>query len=145
MAERALSAAEYRDLEAERKKRRRRRPREPEVGIWWDDGKKLVVLSNPVSTAERTSRWLNGSWDHWRAWPAIASVYDRTDEDEYCSVPRGRVVYDVKNQLPVIYHGTATTPGRLKRIAAQFNLESWQASLDEHYESSVPDHEFDID
>ena len=139
-----LSSQEYIALEVERAKRiQDSNHREQEVGIWWDDGTSLVILSDPISKSENSVRWFNGTWDHWRAWPAVAHIYEKHTEDEYCSVPRGRVVYDVKLKVAIIYHGTKATKKRLSLVVQEFQLINWQTALDEHYEEHAPEHEFE--
>lgn len=143
--ERILTAENYIRLDKERKARRKSESTEPEVGIWWDNGRKLVVISDPLSVGERAARWVNGAWDHWRAWPAVAGGYGCTAEDEYCSVPRGRVVFDLKVEAAVIYHGSQTNVRRLDYIAKAFRLTRWTAQLDLHYEKHLPEFEWEND
>lgn len=143
MQAQSLTIQEYRQLESQRKRRRRSAQNELEVGIWWDDGKVLAIISDPLSQADRSSRWINGHWDHWRAWPAVAGMYDRTCEDEYCSVPRGRVVYDGKDRRAIIYHGSESPDARLIVIAREFRLPEWTAMRDIHYERLAPEAELD--
>jgi hypothetical protein len=56
-----------------------------------------------------------------------------TTEDEYSSVPRGRVLLDADSLTGVIVHGPATKPNRLALIARRFGLVKWRAELDRHY------------
>lgn len=52
---------------------------------------------------------------------------------EYFDVPRGRVLWSPAKQISIIYHGNATPPDRLQRIAQTFQLEGWIAQTDIHY------------
>lgn len=107
----------------------------PLVGIWWDDGKQIVALTHPPAAADSTADTLIDSHlEHWREWPDVALRLARSADDEYFSVPRGRVLLRSKTGQGMIYHGSSTTLARLELIAAEFKLSDWKAAIDLHYE-----------
>ena len=67
-------------------------------------------------------------------------------EDEYFSIPRGRVLYDPRNRKSIIYHGNRTDKTRLALVASEFALKKWDARKDGHYMmGSAADQFFDED
>jgi hypothetical protein len=79
-----------------------------------------------------TGTRLDSNLSHADEW-AGAKKLGRTTEDEYFSVPRGRVLLEVASLIGVILHGPATKPKRLTLIARRFGLATWRAELDAHY------------
>jgi len=68
------------------------------------------------------------------------------EDDEYFSIPRGRVLWNAANQTSVIYHGNGTDQSRLQQIAKVFKLTKWTAHPDIHYMmGSAADRMFDDD
>lgn len=117
------------------------------VGIWWDDGQQIVALTHPPQVSGPTAGgFIDSHLEHWREWPDVALRLARSADDEYFSVPRGRVLLRSKTGQGMIYHGSATIPTRLALIAAEFNLENWKAAIDLHYEcGAAADALFDDD
>lgn len=106
----------------------------PRVGIWWDNGKTIVVRAHPCTeNATRTRALVDSNLSHADEWHVVAKRLGRTTDDEYFSVPRGRVLLDVKSMTGIIFHGPATTHPRLALIARRFGLQTWKAELDTHY------------
>lgn len=106
----------------------------PHVGIWWDDGKTIAVCSHPCTeNVTRTRSLLDSNLTHVDQWPAVAKELGRSVTDEYFSVPRGRVLLDVKSMTSIILHGNATTRSRLELIARRFQLRTWKSEMDHHY------------
>jgi hypothetical protein len=107
---------------------------QPLVGIWWDDGKILVALTHPITENSSRGPLIDSNLNHWEAWPEVAAMLGLTGDDEYYDVPRGRVLVRQQTGAGLIYHGTSTPPGRLRKIAARFRLSEWTAKLDDHYQ-----------
>ena len=106
----------------------------PRVGIWWDNGKIIAAIAHPpTENTTRTGTRLDSNLSHADEWTKVARKLGRTTEDEYFSVPRGRVLLEVDSQTGVILHGPATKPQRLALIAKRFALVKWRAELDQHY------------
>jgi hypothetical protein len=106
----------------------------PRVGIWWDTGKLIATIAHPATeNTTRTGSRLDSNLSHADEWGQVARKLGRTTEDEYFSVPRGRVLLEVDSLTGVIVHGPATKPNRLALIARRFGLAKWRAELDAHY------------
>lgn len=104
------------------------------VGIWWDDGQRLVALTHPTSeNATRIAGRIDSNLAHVDEWPNVAERLGRAAHEEYFVVPRGRVVLDARTGKGIIFHGNGTTPERLSLIAEHYALDVWQAELDAHY------------
>jgi len=119
----------------------------PLIGIWWDDGKKIVALCHPpVVSGPTAGGFIDSHLEHWREWPDVALRLKRSAYDEYFCIPRGRVLIRATTGQGMIYHGSATTPARLGLIATEFKLENWKAAIDLHYEfGEAADELFDDD
>lgn len=112
---------------------RKSRPRSL-IGIWWDDGQTLVALTHSSSENASVGTLIDSELNHFEEWERIASQFGLSVEDEYFEVPRGRVLLRPRTGEGVIYHGNATTPSRLRKIAARYKLTKWTAQRNEHYD-----------
>ncbi|MDZ4849986.1 MAG: hypothetical protein SGI77_11930 [Pirellulaceae bacterium] len=66
-------------------------------------------------------------------WPEAAMQFDVGIDDEYFSIPRGRVLWNPVKLQSIIYHGNRTSAARLKEIATIFKLTVWTTRTDIHY------------
>lgn len=106
----------------------------PQVGIWWDNGRTIAAIAH--ATTERTTSTgsrLDSNLSHADEWTKVARKLRRTTDDEYFSVPRGRVLLDLDSLTGIILHGPGTTRKRLALVARRFGLGQWRAELDAHY------------
>ncbi len=109
--------------------------KESKVGIWWDDGKTLIAIAHSQHENAYHGRYVDSELNHADKWPKIASKFRMSVESEYFEIPRGRVLFDPKQNRGIIYHGTSTTKDRLAKIAEAFDLTNWVAEIDVHYET----------
>jgi hypothetical protein len=122
----------------------------PSVGIFWGVSEvgrtALVVDATPLSAAEPYGDFLThprGHYEMWEAWrplgpaglarrglpPAIAFR-------EYEEFPRGRIVFQTRERLFVIYADRRLqTPAMVARIIATFGLDGERTAVrfDAHY------------
>jgi hypothetical protein len=106
----------------------------PKVGIWWDDGKRLVALTHAYTkNVAHVGGRIDSNLSHVDEWPMVAREFGLTAEDEYFTVPRGRVVLLAEELVGIILHGNTTKSGRLPTIARRFDLTNWKAEIDTHY------------
>ena len=106
----------------------------PMVGIWWDDGKRLVALTHAYTgDVTHVGGRIDSNLSHVDEWPNVAQEFGASAEDEYFTVPRGRVVLLANELVGIILHGNATKSDRLPAIARRFNLTNWKAEIDTHY------------
>lgn len=106
---------------------------DPQIGIWWDDGTKIVAFHHSAAGAEIHATWCDSDYSHNDFWPQAATQFGLDEEAEYSSIPRGRVFWSPAKQFSRLYHGDQTTPDRLLLIAAAFHVSSWKAERDIHY------------
>lgn len=105
----------------------------PQIGIWWDNG--AIIVSFPVSAhiPDPVTGLCDSEDSHNDCWPEAAMRFQAEQDDEYFSVPRGRVLYDPRRKKSIIYHGNRTAKSRLPLIAAEFALKHWESLQDVHY------------
>jgi hypothetical protein len=106
---------------------------DPKIGIWWDNGKKIVAFPVPAGKPDSVVGICDSEDSHIDRWPDVAIQLGANPADEYYSIPRGRVLYDTRRKTSIIYHGNQTDPRRLSLIAKEFGLVKWVADLDGHY------------
>lgn len=106
---------------------------EPQIGIWWDTGSQIVAFPHSPSEADSTTGLCDSDDAHNDLWPDAAMQFGLTEFAEYFSVPRGRVLWSPSKRISIIYHGNATTVGRLDEIAKVFRLGQWESRTDMHY------------
>jgi hypothetical protein len=71
---------------------------EPQVGIFWLIGDRLIIDSTPLSAAEPYGDCLNHPQSHIDYWTEHQSLGDLPRETEYEKHPRGRVVFHSKTE-----------------------------------------------
>jgi len=116
----------------------------PVTGIWWDDGTKIVAFPSETSHACQISGQCDSDDSHNDLWPEAAMSYEAGEDDEYFSIPRGRVLWNPVKLQSIIYHGNGTSAVRLKEIATIFKLTDWTTRTDIQYMmGNAADHAFD--
>lgn len=105
----------------------------PQIGLWWDDGKNIVAFLVSPGKADLETGLCDSDDSHSDCWPEAAMQLEAEPNDEYFSVPRGRVKYDPARKISIIFHGNHTAESRLPLIAAKFGLKEWEARRDGHY------------
>jgi hypothetical protein len=107
---------------------------QPTIGIWWDDGRTIAALAHAPTENASKGPLIDSDLNHFEEWPKVAARFALTPQDEYYDVPRGRVLLRQKTGEGLIYHGNATSKARLRKIAATFQLSTWKARRNEHYD-----------
>lgn len=105
----------------------------PLIGIWWDDTKKLVVAAHAPTTKSAGEDWYDSTKSHDSEWKRVAHRFGKSSDDDYFVIPRGRVLLSRDKKLGRILHGNGTDASRLQVIARRFQLDHWEAVLDDHY------------
>ena len=105
----------------------------PLIGIWWDNGERIVAISHHVDVNSTGSDLIDSNLEHWSSWPHAYKELGASKADEYFSVPRGRVLHRMVYRRGLIYHGPDTSGPRLERIAEAFGLTDWDSQIDDHY------------
>ena len=107
--------------------------KQPNIGIWWDDGKSFASFMHRPQKPELETGLCDSDYNHNDLWPDAAYQLGIGPHVEYFSVPRGRVLWDPDKRQSIIYHGNATTADRLEKIARAFGLLKWISKRDIHY------------
>jgi hypothetical protein len=71
---------------------------EPQVGIFWLVGGKLLINSTPLSAAEPYGVHLIHPRSHLEGWTLLQRTGKVPSESEYEEFPRGRVIYGTKTR-----------------------------------------------
>lgn len=111
------------------------------LGIFWIY-RHEVIFSHSVPLADGLpyDEAITGTKDHPDYWEELRSVGELSVlphhlQDEYFSIPRGRVVYHTDTQKSYVYHGNNVTKSDLQKVAKLFCLpkESTSFEQDLHY------------
>jgi len=105
----------------------------PLIGIWWDHHGHLAVFSEVPDQSRAVHGICDSDFAHVDCWVNTARQLSISSDVEYFDIPRGRVMWHVKNSRSVILHGNATDLARLHAIADAFQLTNWTAETDLHY------------
>lgn len=105
----------------------------PLIGIWWDHEGQLAVFTEQPDSSKAVHGISDSDFAHDDCWVEAAKQLAISPDFEYFDVPRGRVMWHVKNSRSVILHGNATSNDRLEVVANAFHLLTWEAATDLHY------------
>ncbi|QDV67932.1 hypothetical protein Poly24_16380 [Rosistilla carotiformis] len=106
---------------------------DPLIGIWWDHGGRLAVFAETIDPGRAVCGICDSDFAHDACWHEAAKQLSLSSTREYFDVPRGRVMWHVKDSRSVILHGNGTSRDRLESIASKFQLSNWRAETDLHY------------
>lgn len=125
-------------------------PNKPQIGIFWSYKNKIFhIEGSNLEDGIETSVSRDYAIGHYNAWFVMAKngVLDKLPksmQDEYDSIPRGRVVYLFEKKKFVIYHGDEFTQAEKEEIIKAFNLPKNETidDIDMHYNPLPEDFEF---
>ena len=111
------------------------------LGIFWIYRHEVFFShSVPIADGLPYGEAITGTKDHADYWEELRSagelsVLPHHLQDEYFSIPRGRVVYHKDTQKFYVYHGNNVTKSDLQKVAKLFDLpkESTSFEQDLHY------------
>jgi hypothetical protein len=123
---------------------------EPRVGIFWSYENSLFHCeSSPLSEGVKTRISIDYEVGHYAAWFIMnkKGILDRIPKklrSEYDSIPRGRVVYLLKKEKFVVYHGDEFDSRQYDELIKLFNLpkEKTIDRIDMHYNPLPEDFTF---
>ncbi len=123
---------------------------EPCVGIFWSYDDKLFHCEySPLSEGVKTRISIDYEVGHYAAWFIMAKrgILEKLPQNlraEYDSIPRGRVVYLLKKEKFVVYHGDEFDDDQYERIKTLFHLphEKTIERIDMHYNPLPEDFTF---
>ena len=100
----------------------------PQDGIFWLYRHEIIFAHKvPLSCGLKYGDAITGTKDHADYWEELREIGKLTQlptelQDEYFSIPRGRVVYHSDTDRFFIYHGNNVTKNDLAKICRDFNL-----------------------
>jgi hypothetical protein len=109
---------------------------EPHVGIFWLIDRKLIIDTTPVSKAESYSTALNHPTSHIDYWTRLQRTGAVLPEVEYEELPRGRVVFDGREQRLKLYADACILRKKdvVKKLLRLLHLpDDTPLSTDPHY------------
>lgn len=113
---------------------------EPQVGIFWQFNRRLVIDSTPVSFAEPYGDCLTHPCGHLRFWTMLQQSGSVPSEVEYEEAPRGRVLFDKRRERYVLLADLCIRNNQrlVNRIMARLHLPPKQTDVDtdDHYRCS---------
>ena len=123
---------------------------EPCVGIFWSYDNRLFHCEySPLTEGIKTRISIDYEVGHYAAWFIMAKtgILDKLPQNlraEYDSIPRGRVVYLLKREKFVVYHGDEFDDSQYDNIKKLFNLpeEMTIERIDMHYNPLPEDFTF---
>ncbi len=112
-----------------------------EVGIFWFFKGNVISDSVSHSLGEEYGNFVNGRSDHCTFWPSIQRLSPEAAKYEYDQVPRGRVVYNRKDDRFFVYGSEKFVRNERQKgmVLSKFNLPPDKTFFraDEHY-ASIP-------
>jgi hypothetical protein len=112
---------------------------EPRVGIFWLIGQRLIIDTTPVSKAEAYSTASTHPTSHIDYWTRLQRTGAVPPEVEYEELPRGRVVFDGREQRFTLYADVCILRKKsvVKKLLRLLHLPDDTAlSTDRHYRCS---------
>ncbi len=112
-----------------------------EVGIFWFFKGSVILDSIPHTLGEDYGDFINGRSDHCTFWPSIQQLLSEAAKYEYDQVPRGRVVYNKKDDRFLVYGSEKFVQNKQQKdmVLLKFNLPPGKTIFraDEHY-ATIP-------
>ncbi len=110
----------------------------PMVGIFWYDFGHVIHFADSLDHATATGDFVDTEKDHYRTWKNMVKLNPKFRFMEYEEVPRGRVVYNKKRQVYIVYSSFKLANNKRFRaaITESFNLKYQKTEFisDFHYE-----------
>jgi hypothetical protein len=109
---------------------------EPQVGIFWAEGKTIHAHTVPLSEGLDYGDCVNGPLDHVDYWPELERQHPQLRGREYFELPRGRVVYRRGERcFAVLMDASLHTPKVRAALKTRFQLPSrgCRFERDSHY------------
>jgi hypothetical protein len=112
----------------------------PLIGIWWDDGRIIVAITEAPPAYASHVPLIDSELHHGDAWEQVAAQFGLSSHDDYREIPRGPVLR-CRTGEGLILHGNGTSEMRRRAIAARFRLTSWTARRMQHYDTKPAEDE----
>jgi len=111
------------------------------IGIFWIYKQNIYLKTIDIDSVEANNDFIDSDFAHYQIWDEISSQNKDFYLYEYEDIPRGRVIYDVKNANYIIYSSNdIINSDESKKIivkAFDLNENSVIFKYDAHYEIKV--------
>lgn len=108
---------------------------EEKVGIFWViDGEVYAYVEEiPAerSAYTATTGIVDSTYAHFSIWEK--DLGNKFPVADFATYPRGRVVYDIREKVAILYVDECITNGEIAQICAKFALKNPKIAYDEHY------------
>jgi len=115
----------------------------PQVGVFWLIARKIIAFSQPLEHVHVVAGAQDSDFGHDPLWPKVVQRFPKLRGKEYWQVPRGRVLYRVKEELFVIFGPARVVSNKrlVAQIAREFNLPigQYRGIADMHYDPPPAD------
>ncbi len=114
------------------------------LGIFWCYRERLYAASVPLNEARHYGDFRNGPFDHYSLWPRLQRRHAHLRSFAYEDIPRGRVLYSVRDDRFLVYADRILMKEHLKTlILAEFELPPAKSFFrcDEHYTADFDERE----
>lgn len=107
-----------------------------QVGIFWAIGGKVYHYieereTDKLNAREKLSRKIDSDFKHFTAWDkGLAKKFPNAD---FAAYPRGRVMFDIKQNRHIIYADKCVTGEEIATVKALFQTINATVCRDEHY------------
>jgi len=108
------------------------------IGLFWIYKSQIYLKSIKVDNVKEINDFIDSDFSHYKVWDEISLQNKVFYLYEYEDIPRGRVIYDVKNTQYIIYsNNNIINTDKCKRLILKaFMLEESRVifKYDAHYE-----------
>ena len=99
------------------------------VGIFWVV-KNRLFLHRQFKVKENECKIIDATYSHFREWELHEIDYENAD---FATFPRGRIMFDKKENQHVIFADKCITSEQIEQIARLCYITSYRIERDEHY------------
>ena len=104
----------------------------PRIGVFWlhvKDGKIQIFWSQPIflDFGQEYGSFIVAPMEHYSVWESLKAHNAAPKNSNYEDLPRGRVAYDMDNNIYVVYHGNYIKSAAAvikSAIKSEFKLKS---------------------
>ncbi len=105
------------------------------IGIFWVIGGEVYAYTEEISVENNAYTRMTGIIDsryaHFDVWDK--DMENKFPGADFATYPRGRVVYDIREKVAILYVDECITNGEIAKICAKFALKNPKIAYDEHY------------
>ena len=110
----------------------------PKIGIFWIYKSKIYLKSIETRKVNAIENFIDSDFAHYKVWDEISSQNQDFYLYEYEDIPRGRIVFNIKDKQYIVYsNNEIINSGKAKELILNaFNLQDEKVAFryDFHYE-----------